>query len=113
MQRLDISCSSAMKIGLLFLELSRLELWPLSDKVIASSVQDMLGKVAGVKVVGEPAAGCRCRTCKVGFKEVMTELAAVQLERVKGLCLGCARAGRVMPEGGNCQGKDGCVVAKM
>ena len=99
-----------MKIGLFLLELSRLELWPLSEKVMASSVQAVLEKASRFEGVGEPSSGCKCRTCKVSFKELMTALATDQLGKVKGLCLGCVRSGRLMPDGGNCQNKEFCTI---
>lgn len=110
-QSTNSGCSSAMKIGLFLLELSRLGLWPLSDKVMTASGQAVLGKASQFEGLGEPLSGSRCRTCKVSFKELMTKLAVEQLSKVTtGLCLGCVRAGRLMPDGGNCQNKEFCVV---
>ena len=102
--RLIDSCKSREKIGWWFIELSRLELWPLSTATKRGRLATLLTKLEAFDESERiyHFTVCDCRTCQAKPKAMMASVAENATTKLKGLCLACVKAGKYVPEDGNC-----------
>lgn len=110
------SCFSTAKTGSYFLELARLELWPLAEKLQEYSLDEVFDKLKSFRNYSLAdrygSSVCNCKTCAVDFQSLINSIVAEQRLLLSGLCLTCVGSGRTSEATGNCQHSSKCVAGE-
>ncbi len=99
-----------MKIAAFFFELSRLGLWPLDENLRSSSLDTIFDQLSMFQDFTTNQAIAKCDTCSFSFKNKLADVVVQQRALLKGLCLSCAKHGRMNARAGNCQESQSCSV---
>lgn len=103
----DCRCDREAKIGSYFISLMSLGLWPKDDKIATSSLGDLIHEVQRVTAPSDKNAmanRAKCSTsCSMDLEHILQDFIQKTQKQITGLCLTCAKAGRISPDSGNCQ----------
>ena len=104
------SCLHLAKSGHYMEELRRLALWPLSRIASEKSIQDVLTQLDEfMPFTDDPDNPNREYSCNGGDEQVdmlLEDTVATTKDRVHGLCLNCAKMGKVTWQEENCKAND-------